>query len=94
MGPLLPLPVAEGVEQAVAHGGGKTFGGQRAQRRDGHLHLAQIVTAAPARAQMLFEARGIPRREGMVQVGRDELDELLAAQVIRRHRHAVPYFSP
>jgi hypothetical protein len=54
------------------------FFGQLAQSLDGESHLLKINPAPVAKRQMLLEASLVLRRQGALEVFRDEFDELLA----------------
>src|SRR2546430_15766449 len=72
-------PVAEGGQQLVPGLRGQALGGQVAQRGDGGADLVQVPVAAVAPGQVFDE----PLLGGPVQraleVGGDQLDELLAS---------------
>src|SRR3954452_21268421 len=56
-------------------------------RRDRAAHLLDVPDAALAEAQVLLEERGLFGGQGALEVGGDELDHLVAADVVGRLSH-------
>jgi hypothetical protein len=56
---------------------------QAVHRLDRHSHLADVVDAAPAHRQMLVNATALLRAQRVIQVVRDEPNELLTLQDIQ-----------
>src|SRR6185436_5497489 len=78
-----PMPAAEGSEQP---GDLRPVLQRRARtgHRDRRADLLDVARAAGALVEMCLEAGAVIRRERAVEVVRDELDELVAGEVLHR----------
>src|SRR5688572_9033796 len=75
-------PVAEGLEERFLRGRVELIGNEPAGERDRDPDLLEVTGAAVALRDVRLEARSVRCRQRIVEVCRDELDKLLAAQLI------------
>src|SRR3954471_20690365 len=68
--------VAKGGEQAVECERVELLAGERAERVERLHELGDVGAAVVAAGEMRLETRAVGRRQRVVDVGRDELDEL------------------
>ena len=88
---MILLPGAEASEQIVFGALGHPVLGQRANGADRHPDLLQIDRALITIKEVGLESLPISAGERLVKIVRDQLDQLLAGQLIRvRHHDAAP----
>src|SRR4051794_31870494 len=84
------LPPAERIEQLLPGGRVDVVLAQCSRGLDDQPHLLDVFGAVIAAADMCAEAAAVGAGEAAVEVGRDELDELLARHFPDEELHAVP----
>ena len=74
------LPVAESLQERGFGFAAEIVDGQHAGCTDGCAQLLDVLGAAVAAGEMVFERAHVARAESALEVVGDELDELLAAE--------------
>src|SRR4051812_35026221 len=80
-GPVGAPQVAEGPQQRVAGARVRRLGGQRPERADGDAELLEVGAAPVTAAQVGLDAASLASRQRVLEVVRDELDELAALEL-------------
>src|SRR6266540_4086612 len=85
---LPPFPSAERVQERLLRSGREGLSREAPSELRGLSHLRQVDATRRTVAEVHLEARPHRRRQRVLEVVRDQLDELLAAQVVRVDDHA------
>lgn len=81
------MPLAIEIDEPLARFGGKVVGNDTACGLDRRPHLRQVLGAVLARCQVGLEAAPLTPGECPFEVIGDELDSLLANEVVAAHEH-------
>src|SRR5438874_8145499 len=82
------LPVTKRAEEGGFGGGIELLGRQATGELDRRSHLLEVRGTAVAAGQVPLEASALLRGERVLEVVRDQLDELLATELFGRFRHS------
>src|SRR3954454_11312854 len=82
VGPRRTPPLGEGVEESFATRRGQRVLRELAEQVDRGAVLREVAVAARAQLHVLLEGATLVLRQGAVEVGGHQLDELLAGHVV------------